>query len=148
MSCVSAGNTCVHPFLSEAVSFCFGLPQCWTVIQKDEPDKALSVLCCFLSGCSSWGQKWDSSLLSLHCHLLLTPSVCLYLKFYDRYDRKDTVRRVGAVWASRHPLEALVSLGWGLLCMYGNVPAHSTTCPTVLENGFLFFFSFPEQRRL
>lgn len=80
---------------------------------------------------------------------LIVNPFCLFIpKLYDRYDRKDTVRRVGAVWASRHPLEALVSPGWGLLCVYENVPAHSTTCPTVLENGFLFFFSFPEQRRL
>lgn len=138
MSCVSAGITCVHPFLSEAVSFCFDLPQGWTVARKDKPNKALSVLCCFLSGCSSRGQKWDSSLLSLQCHLLLTPSVCLSLKLYDRYDRKDTVRRVGAVWASRHALKALVSPGWGLLCAYRNAPAHSTMCPTVLEKWLPF----------
>lgn len=47
--------------------------------------------------------------MSLQYDLLLIPSVCLYLKLYDRYDRKDTVRRVGAVWTSRHPLKALVS---------------------------------------
>lgn len=33
--------------------------------------------------------------MSLQYHLLLIPSVCLYLKLYDRYDRKDTVHGRG-----------------------------------------------------